>query len=195
VAAVRARIGPLAEVRVDDLQVRGEPDGPFVAVPAPGLRLGVPGRFVLRAQGSGSARVGEADAVVTVSAPHLRAARPIRRGDTVVDGLIVEETGDLGKIVLAGLPPRDVVAGAIAMRDVAAGEPFIAAAVATSRLVKPGDRVVVRLVAGSVRLEATLVAAQGGGLGDVIRCVNPETRKATAVRIVAPGVAEVVHAF
>jgi len=195
VAAVRARLDARADVRVEQLQVHGEPGGPFVAVPSPGARTGGRVHFVLRTTGRTAARVGDAEAVVSVAMRHLRSARPLARGAEGGADAVVDEVGDVGRVLLQPLPALEAAPGARAARDIARGEVLTTALLTIPALVKPGDTVVVRSSAGGLLVEAALVAAQAGGRGDVIRCVNPETRKAMAARILGRGVAEVVHAF
>ena len=194
-SAVRAKLGSNADIRVEDLHVRGNLETSVVAVPAPGARTGTHIRFSLRAANGSSTRIGEADALVFAVAPHFRATHGIRRGTALASDALVEENSDLGSVLLQPLPKRETIAAAIAARDIAEGEVLTSALVTTAALIKPGDKVLVTVSAGAVQVQATLVAAQSGGLGDVVRLVNPETRKATAARIVGPGVAEAIHAF
>ena len=198
VDAVRARIGARADVRIEDLRTHGgllTPLPPLVAVPTPGARLGTRIRFLLRASGVRSARVGEAEATVFASAPHLRADRALHRGVAIEDNGVVDVVGEVGDVLLDPLPTRETIAGAIAARDIASGEILTAAVLIQAPLVKPGDKILVRLSESGLAVQASLVAAQTGRLGDVIRCVNPDTRRAIAARIVGRGIAEVVHAF
>lgn len=195
VSAVRARLGTAGDVRVEELQVRGNVDSKLVAVPAPGARTGTRIRFSLRAANSAAGRVGEADALVYVVAPHFRATRTVHRGTPLTKDVVVEENGDLGSVLLQTLPRRDALAGSVAARDIAEGDILTMPFVTTAAFVKAGDKVLVTVTAGAVQVQATLVAAQSGGLGDIVRCVNPETRKAMNARIVGPGVAEAIHAF
>ena len=192
---MRTRLGVHAEVRVEDLQARGDLDAPLVAVPAPGARTARRIRFVLSDARATSTRVGEAHALVFVAVPHLRAGRRLRRGSGIKSDAVVDADGDVGSVLLQALPNRQAVTGAIAARDVAPGEVLTPSLLRVAILVKPGDKIVVRASAGGLEVQATLVAAQSGRLGDVIRCVNPDTRRTMAARIVGRGVAEVVHAF
>jgi flagella basal body P-ring formation protein FlgA len=194
VLAVREKLGAAADVRVDDLRVTGALDGAIVAQPVPGARTGGRIRFVLR-PADGQPRSADADAVVTVSLPHLRAARTLRRGEPIEADAVVEETSEIAGLPLQPLPNRHSLAGATVVRDVNANDLILPAMVAPAIIVKPGDKVLVRAFGSGLEVQATLIAAQAGRLGDVIRCVNPDTRRAMAVRIVGRGVAEMTNAF
>jgi flagella basal body P-ring formation protein FlgA len=194
-AAVRARLGGEVSVRIVDLDARGDLTRPFVAQPVPGARTGVRSHFLLLASDAGGVRIGEADATVYAAAPYLRTTRPIRRGSAFEADATTAQEGDLGTIPLQALPDRDALAGAVAAKEIPAGEVVTASMVAIPALVHAGDKLVVRSAAGAVYVQAVLVATQPGRVGDVIRCVNPDTRKALAARVVGPGLGEVVHAF
>ena len=47
--------------------------------------------------------------------------------------------------------------------------------------------------AGAIRVTAAMVAADGGSTGDVIRVVNPATRRYLRGRVVQKGVVEVLN--
>src|SRR5262245_39035014 len=115
VAAVRERLGARAEVRVEELRVKGTLDGPIVAVPNPGSRLGGRIRFVLRPV-SGQPRTADADAMVVVSLPHLRAARALRRGEPIEADAVTELNGELSGVPLQALPDLGSVVGATVNR-------------------------------------------------------------------------------
>jgi len=194
-AAVRARLGAAISVRIADLETHGDLGRPFVAQPAPGVRTGMRGRFLLLAVGSEGQRVGEADATVFVSATHLRTARDLRRGSALGNGATEQTTGDVGSIPLQPLPDPQTLGGAVAAREILAGEVLTASMVAVPAIVRPGDKMVVRSAAGAVYVQAVVVATQPGRAGEVIRCVNPDTRRSVAARVVGPGLGEVVHAY
>jgi flagella basal body P-ring formation protein FlgA len=194
VVAVRERLGAGAEVRVDNLRVSGNLSGPIVALPAPGARTGSRIRFVLR-PADGQPRSADADAVVLVSLPHLRAARALKRGEPIDAGGVTELHGELPGLPLQALPGRSAVVGATVNRNVAANDLITSSLVTQAVIVKPGDKILVRAVAEGLEVQATLVASQTGHLGDIIRCVNPDTRRAMAVRITGRGVAEIVNGF
>jgi flagella basal body P-ring formation protein FlgA len=194
VSAVRDRIGPRAEVRVESLRVTGELEGPIVARPAPGGRTGSRIRFVL-SPADGQPRSGDADAIISVSVPHLKASRTIRRGELVGADAVVEDSSELSGLLLQPFPGRDAFVGATAVRDVASGEAITPSVVTPSLMVKSGDKVLVRAAIDGLEVQATLVAAQAGRLGDRIRCVNPDTRRSMTVRITGRGQAEIINGF
>jgi flagella basal body P-ring formation protein FlgA len=91
------------------------------------------------------------------------------------------------------LPTVDGLVGAKALRPLAAGTAVQASFVQVRRIIEPGDKVTAVAGAGAIEVTATLVAADGGGIGDVIRVVNPETRRYVRARIVRSGFVEVMH--
>jgi flagella basal body P-ring formation protein FlgA len=111
-------------------------------------------------------------------------------------------TGDAMRVVreeLRDMPLRRVltpaqVRGGRVLRPMAAGAAVLPGAVVVKRAVEPGDRVTVMAVSGAVEVSAELVAADGGDPGDVIRVVNPDTRKDLRGRIVKEGLVEVNYA-
>jgi flagella basal body P-ring formation protein FlgA len=193
--AVKARLGAPADVRVENVQARGDLAREFVARVPPGARTGMRTRFALVSADQAGAQVGEAEATIFIAAPHVRAVRPLHRGAAIPPDAVTEEDDDVGSIQIQGLPTAPQLTGATAAREIAQGEVLVASSIAVPAVVRAGDKLVVRAAAGALYVQAVVVAAQPGGLGDVIRCVNPDTRKAMAARIVAPGLAEVLHAY
>jgi flagella basal body P-ring formation protein FlgA len=61
------------------------------------------------------------------------------------------------------------------------------------RVVQSGDRVAVRAGVQGVTAETQGVAAQSGEPGDIIRVVNPSSRRSVKARVVGPGKVEVVQ--
>ncbi len=193
-AVVVEKVGPRAQVQIDELRVAGDIEGAVRAIPAPGSRVGGRIRFILR-PANGDPRSANADAIVSVSIPHLKATRPLRRGEPIDPSAVVEEVGEMSGMLLQPLPGLAGIAGATVVRDVAAGEVLTASMVAPAIIVKAGDKILAMAKVAGLEVQGNLVAAQAAHLGDVIRCVNPETRRAMAVRIVGRGVGEIVHAF
>lgn len=196
-SAVRSRMGSDAEVTVSALIVRGldaaGDAGHVVAVLPPGARLGDPIRVALRAlRGHGRAvRVGEAECVVRVLVPHLRPTRAIARGTTLEAGDVAVERGDPGRVWIQPLPRE--AAGSRTRRDLAPGEPVVAADLLRPPTVRTGDPVVVVVRAGALTVRAEAVAAENGRLGDEIRVVNPASGRALRGRLVGPREVEVSH--
>ena len=195
VSAVRTKLGVAADIRVEELQVRGVVESRVTATPAPGAKTGTRIHFSLRSVDGVTSRFAEADALVFVAAPHFRALHPMRRGTPMTNDLVAEQRGDVGSVALQPLPKGRSLTGSAAARDISEGEVLTAALVTAAVLVKPGDKVLVTVKSAAVQVQATLVAAQAGGLGDIVRCVNPETRKAMSARVIGPGIAEAIHAF
>ena len=197
--AVRARVGTAADVVIDDLRfsVTGHAAGNLVATPESGARLACPVRFSLsrRADRAGAPPklAGYAAASVRVSAEHLRAARPLAAGTVLGPQDVTVAHGDVGRVLLRPLPGLDEITGARALRTLSEGDVVSKSAVAVRPLVQSGDVVVVRVVAGSVQVEGTGVAAQSGSAGEIVRVVNPSTRRALQARVVGRGQVEVIQ--
>jgi flagella basal body P-ring formation protein FlgA len=189
VEAVKARMGQDADVRIEDLDFKTTPppDGATLAAnPEPGARLGRQNRFSLQWQPApGVVRPpstgGYAIAKVFVTADHVRATRPIARGETCADGDLVTGRGDVGAILLQRLPDLAGVAGARAIR------PLLPDGVVTATAVQ------VRAAVGGVTVHGQAVAQQSGTEGAIIRVMNRESRRSLKARVVGPGKVEVVQ--
>jgi flagella basal body P-ring formation protein FlgA len=197
--AVRAHMGTAADVVIDDLRfsVAGHAVGRLVATPESGARLSRPVRFSLsrRADRAGAQPklAGYAAATVKVSAEHLRAGRALAAGMVLGPQDVTVAYGDVGKVPLRPLPALDDITGARTLRALGEGDVLSRSAVAVRPLVQSGDLVVVRLVAGSVQVEGSGVAAQSGSAGEIVRVVNPSTRRALQARVVGRGQVEVIQ--
>jgi len=190
VAAVLARMGPLAEVEIRSIAPAGAP-GQFQRVTLdPAARLGTPLAFTLLNGPSASVRVS-ADVRVTV--PHARVARPIERGQ-ILDAMDLTEVTDVVVgLPLKQLPTADELIGARAVRPLNTGEIVQSAFVARRQAVRAGDPVIAVARIEGVEVSARFTAADGGNIGDVIRIVNPDSRRTLRGRVVDVGKVEVVN--
>lgn len=192
--AVAQRLGPDAIVTVEVTEVRaGEVTDGIVALPDQGTRLGSVGRFTLFASGSRRVRIGEATALVSVTAETIRLTRAISRGDRF-DAADVEQVRQALEGPLTPPTQLEDVIGARARRDLEPGSTLGRTDLVPEPAVKSGDsvRVVVR-VAG-VEVSATAIALQSGAMHDVIRLTNPASRKTLMGRVVRRGEVEVINA-
>jgi flagella basal body P-ring formation protein FlgA len=128
-----------------------------------------------------------------VVAPHLRTTRAIAAREAIGGGDVQPHVGSLRGELLEPLPSAADVVGATAVRTLAAGEILRGALVRVPVAVRSGDRVVVRAIVGGVEARGIATAQQSGGIGDVIRLVNPETRRTLRGKVVARGEVEVIH--
>jgi flagella basal body P-ring formation protein FlgA len=198
VQAVRARVGGTAEVRVEDLAIKApHGEGPLVATPEPGARLGRPIRFSLsstRRDTPGLTWIaGYAIATLAVTTDCARAARPVPPGAVLSADDIVQERTDPGAILLQRVPAAADVVGARASRRLEPGELLLQAMVSTRYLVRSGDAVTIRVKAEGVVAESRGIATQSGAAGDTIRVVNSTSRRALTARIVGPAEVEVIR--
>jgi flagella basal body P-ring formation protein FlgA len=201
VEAVKGRMGPDTELRIEGLHVGGRAAAAgtgsmLVASPEPGARLGRPVRFSLACGVPAASRpqpAGYAVAAVFVTADHARTARTIARGETLAAEDLVESRSEVGAVLLQRLPRVSEVAGARALRDVLADEVVTRSIAAVRPLVQSGDAVDIRAHADGVVVQAQGVAGQSGEVGDTILVVNRESRRRVRARVVAPGTVEVIQ--
>jgi flagella basal body P-ring formation protein FlgA len=187
--AILERVGARAEVVVRT--VDPAPDGLFrEARPDPAAVLGKPIRFTLIPERGASVPVV---ATVDVVADHATTRHGIARGHTIVAADLEPVRGPLRGLPLRATPTAAMLAGARALRPIAAGAVVLPSFVAMRRAVEAGDRVTVVAVSGDVEVSATFVAADGGAIGATIRVLNPDTRRLIRGRVVGDGLVEVMY--
>jgi len=96
-------------------------------------------------------------------------------------------------VPIRALPTAAALAGGKALRPIAQGAVVLQEFVAVRRAVEPGDVVTVVALSGDVEVAAELVASDGGRPGDVVRVMNPDTRRVLRARVLRPGYVEVLH--
>ncbi len=173
-ASVLARLGGDVVVTVLSTGIADQSLAFTEARPDPTARLGAPIRFTLLRAG---AMPLHTVAEVRVIATYLTATRAIARNQAVADDDVVEVRAEVRAVPLRPLPGRRDVRGARALRPIAVGATILPGWVVGRRAVEPGDRVTVVAVTGAVEVTAELVAADGGHVGQLIRVVNPDTRR------------------
>ena len=207
VDAVKARVGGDAEVIVDRVQIfTPNASGRDICrsssvcqvTPDPAARLGRTIRFTLSAIKRDGAvvrfeRVGAAEAAVTVTAPITRATAVIRRGELVSAANIESVQQPLSGLPLRRMPAATELVGARALRDIAPGERLSAGMVLVPPAVRTGQHVTAISRVGDVEVSATLMAAESGVSGDIIRLVNPGSRRAMRARILSSNRVEIVQ--
>lgn len=197
IAAVQSRLGGAADVTVGAITcaIANERDGELVATPDPTSRLGTSMRFVLAARDRSGPlmRIGQASAVVRVSADSVRTRRTVARG-TVLTGEDVEAArGPLGEIALRPLLSLADAIGARAPHDLPSGQTLTTADVAVVPAVKSGDRVRAVVRVDGVEASMTAIAVEGGPTGRIIRIVNADSHRTLRARITGSGEVEVMH--
>jgi flagella basal body P-ring formation protein FlgA len=193
-AAVAARLGVPATIDVASIDAPSRPGLPTMfraARPDPSARLGRPMRFALQPATGMPVTV---IAVVHVVAEHVVAARAIDRNETMTPDAMRVVSEELRDVPLRKVLTPSQVRGGRVLRPMAAGATVMPGAVIVRRAIEPGDKVTVVAVSGDVQVSAELIAADGGDAGDVIRVVNPDTRKDLRGRIVKEGLVEVNYA-
>lgn len=160
------------------------------AVVEPGARFGRSVRFRLL---QGDKPVGYAISTAKGTVKHVRTTRALAASALVTPADVEEVDSDLGNELLQPLPRLDEVVGRALVRPLTTGAVVNATAVRVPPAVRSGDRVVVRSVFGGVEARTTATAQQSGRIGDVIRLVNADSKRALRGRIVGPGEVEVIH--
>ena len=202
--AVKARVGADADVVVSRVQIfarEGDACSRASAcqvTPDPSARLGHTIRFALSAIRRDGAvtrfeRIGAAEADISVTAAVVRATAVIRRGDLIPAAALESVPLPLADMPLRRMPAAAELAGAKALRDIAPGEPLMAGMVLVTPAVKTGQHVTAFSRVGSVEVSATLLAAESGVSGDIIRLVNPDSRRAMRARIVSSNRVEIIQ--
>jgi flagella basal body P-ring formation protein FlgA len=202
VAAIQARLGRAAAVAVDLLRVEVQggraPCDPEADVQS--TKLGARVRFSLHCAGDGGpprrTRVGYALADVRVSVPHVRAARDVPRHARLSAGDLSVADGELGEDAPIGpLPGLDGLVGLETRRPLRAGELVTTTVVVVPPVVRSGDVVMLRAAIGAVEAFGRAVAVENGRLGEVIRLINPESRRPLKGRVTGPGQVDAVGGF
>jgi flagella basal body P-ring formation protein FlgA len=196
VNAVKARMGADADVTVASLRLPMAWTRDSVrARPAPGARLGRSMRFALGAPAGPSNRAiswtGAADVELAVAVAHLHTRRDLARGTELAD----EDVQAVTHVVDGPLhpwPAADAVGRARVLRDLPAGACLSPGSVQALPLVRAGQPVLAVARVGDVVAEASLVAADNGDKGSVIRVVNPESRRTLRARVSGAGRVEVI---
>jgi flagella basal body P-ring formation protein FlgA len=190
-AALAARLGKDTEISVT---LTGLPAGagPFVEARLdPAARLGRP-MIVRLVPASGRAQVA-VTVVARVIAPQVVSTRAIERGRLLSADDVTVVRGEVKDAPLRTLPALADVTGGRALRPIAPGTVILAGAVHMRRAVEPGDSITAVFATGDIEVTATLVAADGGRVGDRIRLVNPGTKRTLVGRVVAAKTVEVTH--
>jgi flagella basal body P-ring formation protein FlgA len=137
-------------------------------------------------------RVGEATAIVQVSGPHVRARRTIDVGRGLTLDDIEIGDGPIDGAPLRRLPAFGDVLGARVLRAVAAGDPIVDGVLVGVPVVRAGDRVRATVRGPGIEVAVVAVAEQSGMPDQIIRVVNPDSRRVVRARVVAKGEVEVL---
>lgn len=188
--AVIDALGVHVEVDVRSIDMPATDARLTSARPDATARLGRPVRFTFVTD---QGRTVRATVEMIVVADHVVARQPVARSRIVSEADIELVSGELVDVPLKRLPPAGDIAGARALRAIETGQVIQAGLVQVARAVEAGSRVTVVARSGAVEVTATMVAADGGNVGDVIRVSNPDSRRVVKGRIVARGRIEVIH--
>jgi flagella basal body P-ring formation protein FlgA len=188
--AVAEKIGGDVAVQVTSLDTTVADEPGLEAQVDPAARLGRPTRFLLSSDG---VRRGAAIATLQVQTRYARATRSIARDEAITQDAFEVVNGLLPPIALRHVPaPADVV-GLRARRAIARGEALTSAVLMVPPAVRSGEQVTVKVAIGQVEVSGVAVASGSGQVGDVIRVMQPHSRRLVRATIVAPGVVEVTE--
>ena len=188
-AAVIERLGQGVDVSISATGVSGAAPVFRDARPDPSAWLGKPVRFTLV---TGTGTVVPVSVVLTVIGDRVVARHEIARGRKLTADDLESVHGEIANVPMRRLPTAVELVGAKALRPMDAGTTVLPGFVLRRRAVEPGDRVTATAAGGAVEVTAEFTAADGGAIGDVIRVVNPETKRFVRGRIVKEGLVEVV---
>jgi flagella basal body P-ring formation protein FlgA len=194
VESVRQRVGAGSDVIVESLEIfipSGVGDDARVsASPDPAARAGGPIRFTVSVDG---VRSGHAEARLHIIAEQARLVRDVPRGATIAAADVEAVREEIAEGALRPRLRAAELVGSRALRDLAAGRLVPATAVVVPPTVRTGQTVTAVSRVAGIEAAATMVAAESGGAGAVIRVVNRATRKALRARIVSAEVVEIIH--
>ena len=190
VAAVAARMGPSAQVDIRSVAPAGLA-GPALRVTLdPAARLGTPLTVTVLNGPSASVR---ASVDLRVSVAHARVARAIERGQIIEMADLTPITDVVVGLPLKPLPTAEDLVGARAVRTLSAGEIVQNGFVARRQAVRAGDVITAIARVEGAEVSARFTAADAGNIGDVIRIVNPDSRRTLRGRVIEVGKVEVIN--
>lgn len=193
--ALTARLGPDAEIVIDEIRVLTRPAAPIVeARLAPNARLGRTLQLRLATAGTGGnpAWTDRAEVRARISLPHAHATRPLARGEQIGAGDVEAVTHEIVQGPLTHWPQAaDLVNGRV-RRNVQSGICLGRTSVSPALAVQQGQTVTAIARVGGVEATATVVAAASGAPGAIIRVVNQQSRRVLKARIVSAGLVEIV---
>jgi flagella basal body P-ring formation protein FlgA len=194
-SAIQERLGPDVQIDLDRFSSRlaSATTETLAATPDLTARTGRSVRFALLTGPRGRAvRVGEATAIVRVSGPHVTARRLLAAGRVLTADDVELSSGPIDGAPLRRLATRDQALGARVLHALAVGDPIVSGAIAGVPVVRAGDRVVATVRSLGVEVSVLAVAEQNGMQDQIIRVVNPDSRRAVRARVVAKGEVEVL---
>lgn len=190
--AVVARVGSGAEVTVrlaSAVPANWQGDLSSISID-PAARLGAP-LFVSFLNGPAATLRVSAD--VRIVTDYVRASHTILSGQTLTAADIMPVRDVVPAMPLRHLPTAAEVIGARTVRRLNAGDLIQAAFVATPPVVQMGEPVTAIARIGDLEVAARFVAEDNGRIGDLIRIINPDTKRTLRARIIKAGTVEVFN--
>jgi flagella basal body P-ring formation protein FlgA len=188
--AVAEKIGGDVAVRITSLETAVADESGLQAQIDPAARLGQPTRIMLTSDG---VRRGAAVATMQVTARYARASRAIARDEAITQDTFEVVNGELPAIALRRVPTPGEVVGLKARRAITRGEALTSAVLMLPPAVRSGEQVTVKVAIGRVEVSGVAVASGSGQAGDIIRIMQPRSRRLVKARIIGPGAVEVIE--
>jgi flagellar basal body P-ring formation protein FlgA len=132
-------------------------------------------------------------ATLPVRARYARATRGIARDESIAQDAFEVVNAELPAIALRRVPAPEEIVGLKARRAIAPGEALTSAVLMLPPAVRSGDEVTVKVAIGRIEVTGVAVASGSGQAGDVIRVMQPKSRRLVKARILGPGVVEVIE--
>jgi flagella basal body P-ring formation protein FlgA len=117
----------------------------------------------------------------------LVAKEYLRRGSILHSEDLVPKKMDLNQLKYGYFTDINEVLGKTLKRHLNRGAVLTPSAIAVTKVIKRGERVTIVAETGGISVHAAGQALEDGGLGDIIRVRNLNSRKEIEARVVGPG--------
>lgn len=125
--------------------------------------------------------------------PVLVLARPIAAGEAISAADVRLEERDTARIAPSAVLDIDAIAGRVPRRSLAAGSVLASTDLVAERTVRRGDEVTLLARTGGIEVRARGKALGEGGVQDVVRVENTQSRRVLSGRILQNGEVEVMR--
>jgi flagella basal body P-ring formation protein FlgA len=142
---------------------------------------------------TGPAASVRARADVKVVVDYVIANRPVVNGQVLAAADLTAVHGVVAEVPFRRLPTMGELIGARGLRPLAPGEIVQPGFAAVIPLVRAGQPITATARIGTVEASLTFLAVDSGVRGDIIRILNPDTRKMLRARVVSTGLVEVIN--
>jgi len=141
---------------------------------------------------TGPAKSSRVRAEVAVVVDYVCASRPLSAGQAITAEDLTPVRGAVTGVPFRRLPTMVDLVGGRALRSLAASEVIQSGFIQAVPLVRAGQAITATAHIGMVEVSSTFTAVDNGAKDDVIRIVNPETKRTLRARVVGTGLVEVI---